>query len=144
MRGAEVSPLAQISFSKYDSAAGAKPLRDESVAQGLCSDKRKRACGGHHAVCRVYVVFDEDGNAVQWAARAPALSLSVQVFGNLECVGVDLYDGIERGAATVNLFYALKVFFREPLGRPLAGLHARLKLADGHLVQLEPLDLRRS
>ena len=110
MAGANVGPLAKISFAQ-DHGAGLAQLRgDVSVLRRVRSHERQRSRRGAHAVRGIDIVLDEDGNAMQRPARPFRPALDFERVGNLESIGVEFDDRVDHGAGFVDLLNACQVF----------------------------------
>src|SRR5207245_9097820 len=106
-------PLAQVSLAEQQGAGPAQLLYQESVLRRLSADQSQRARRGAHPVRRIDVVLDEQGNAVQRAARAFLPAFLVQGVGQGQDVGVDLDHAAQRWALTIDGFDAVQVLLRQ-------------------------------
>ena len=88
MAGADIRPLAEIGFAENDGARLAQSLNDESISYRARPEQRQRSRRCLHAVGGVDVVFNQNWNAMQRAARAFVLTFSIGRLGHGEGIWV--------------------------------------------------------
>jgi hypothetical protein len=113
------------------------------VTRGPRAGHGERAGGRQHTVGGVYVVFNENGDAVQRPADAARPALAVERVGDGERVGVRLDDRPQGGAAAVHVLYAFEILLGDLAGRQPTRPHRLLEARGGRLVQLEGAGLWR-
>jgi hypothetical protein len=113
VRRSEVRPLAEIGLAEDHGAGVAQPRDEKRVDRRDRSLERERPRGRLHAVVRRNVVLDQDGDAVERAARALRLSLEVEGVGGGQRVGIDLNDTVQAGPAAVDCVDACEVLLRD-------------------------------
>src|SRR6185437_2256801 len=143
MGRAEVRPLAQVGLAEYDGAGGAQALGDERVARRDVRGEGERAGAGVHPVRRVDVVFYENWNSVERAAKLACLSLAVEARRDRRRVGVELDHGVDRRAFLIDRVDAGKILLNERRRAVAAALHARLEVVDRELLERKGGKLRR-
>ena len=131
MRGAEVGPLAEVGLAQDHRAGRAQTLRDGGILGRRGSFERQRSGGGGHAVGRIDVVFDKDGDAVQRPSRAPGFPFPIERIGDGERVGIEFQHGAQRGPLAINGGDARQVSFRNRPGGEA------LQAGDGDFIQVE-------
>ena len=110
---------------------------DERVLGRRRAGQRQRPGRRHHAVGGRDVVLDQDRDAVQRAARSPALALRVEPVGDRERVGVDLEHAVQRRPDPVDRLDAREVFVDERPGGLPSRLHPLLQVGDRRLLEIE-------
>ena len=144
MAGANVGPLAQVGLAQNDGAGLAQFLRHERIFRRTRTHQRQRSGRGLHAVGGVDVVFDQDGNAVQRAARALGFALLVEGLRDGQGVGIEFDHAIDGRPAPVYFFDPGHVFLGEGLSCEFSRCHTRLEICDGELVELEASNFGRA
>jgi hypothetical protein len=98
------------------------------ILRRLRSEQGERTRRGHHAVGRIYVVFDENGDAVKWSAHSVPLAFPVECIGDRERVGIDLNHAVNRGTSLIDLLDASEVVLDDAARRVLCRLSLRLEV----------------
>jgi hypothetical protein len=114
MRRSEIRPFAQVGLAEDDGPGGPEALDDEGVGRRRRTRQRARSGGGHHAIPGRDVVFEQNRDAVQRAAHAPAAPVGVSLVRDRERVGVELEDRIERRTIAIERLDAREILFRDP------------------------------
>ena len=138
MAGPEVGPLAQIGLAENHRSRLAQSLGDEGIARRDGAGESERAGGGHHAIGGIDVVLDENGNAVQRAARPFVAPLFVERIGDRQRVGIELDDGVDGRPALVDFVDALEILLRQGARASYLPDFIRcLQIRDGGFIELE-------
>ena len=90
-----------------------------------------------HGIGGVDVVLDQHGNAVQRPAHFSVLAFRVELVGDLQCIGIELDDGMQRRSGRVDGGDTVEVQLHDGVGGQFAGSHAALKVADTGFLQHE-------
>jgi hypothetical protein len=86
---------------------------------------------------RVYVVFEQNGYAVQCSAHTSRAAFAVKLCGDFERVRVDLYNRVEPRAFAVNRLNARKITLCDRTRGEFSRTHTLLQLCDCDFFKLE-------
>src|SRR6516164_9661535 len=109
MAGPNIRPFGGVGFSQNYRARLAQPLYKKGVLSRPSTDQGERTSGRQHAVGRVHIVFNENGNAVEWAARSLILEFLIERLGDLQCVRIELDHAIYCGTAFVYFLDSVEI-----------------------------------
>jgi hypothetical protein len=136
MSGAEVGPLTHIGFADENRPCRPQFLRHPGISPGIGTQESQRAGSCVHAVRRVNVVLQENGNAVQGAARPPVLALTIQLFRYLLRVRIDFDHRSDSWAALINGFHSFKILLDESKRGDIPRRHIGLQAGDRRSLQM--------
>ena len=102
----------------------------ESVLRGNGTGERQGTGCGLQGVGGVDVVFEDDGDAVQQAARPLGGAFLVQGVGNGQGVGIEFDDRVDLWVQQLN---ASQILFNKDTSGETAVSHSGLQILDGGL-----------
>jgi hypothetical protein len=137
MRRTEIRPLAQVGLAENHRAGRAQVRSHGRILCRNRTGQRKRTCRRVHGVGRVDVVLDQHRNAVQRPAHFSALAFRIELVGDLQCVGIEFDDGVQRRSGCVYRGDAVEVLLHDRVRGQFTGSHASFQFSDADFFQSE-------
>ena len=128
---AKVGPLAQGGLAENDGAGGAQLGGHRGVTGRRRSYQAQRTGSRLHAVPGIDVVFEHDGDAVQWTAHTSGSALRVQLQRDGLSIRIDFDDRVYFGSLLIERGDARLIEVHQGDRVQLARSHGRLQIGDG-------------
>src|SRR5438445_111706 len=128
---AKVGPLAQGGLAENDGAGGAQLGGHRGVTGRRRSYQAQRTGSRLHAVPGIDVVFEHDGDAVQWTAHTSSSALRVQLQRDGLSIRIDFDDRVYFGSLLIERGDARLIEVHQGDRVQLARSHGRLQIGDG-------------
>ena len=135
---AEIGPLGEIGFPQDQGPSFTQPLHQEGILQSDRAFQCQRAGRGRHTVEGIDIVFDEHGDAMQWATNFSRFAFRIQAFGDDERVRIEFDNRVDPILTLINHGNTTQVHLGELPRRQLAGGHLLSQFCEGPLFHLAP------
>ncbi len=116
-----IRPFAHVRLAQQHGARLPEPARDEGIVPRPRPHQGEGAGRGQHLVGGVDVVFQQDGDAVQWPAWPTGAQFVVEGGGDLHGLGVALDHAATPRTVTVERLDAGEVHRNQVLNRQRPG-----------------------
>ena len=138
---AEVGPLAEICLGQNYSTGISESCDMECINGRPMPNHGQGARRRGHLVGRIDVCFQDDRYAVHRPAWTTCLPFLIQSCRNLECLRIQLNDGVKSGSITIDGLNSLQVELGQLCRAKFTFLHQRLQCCNVVLAVVVVRDL---